>query len=322
MPIQPATRTNTRPQPFSGPGKPATQPRIASLGDATTNPIANPGLGTFRPAPSLYTGPARDHFMKSRPHPAGLATRPAAPPRFSGLWATRTAALGQRNDDGFFGTWPLTGKQLKNIATIDDDPYVGQSPIRLQVSLGLNHAQLCDALDDLAESLRPDPELDTPIMDRIIESFHSPTETRMLNGHPVTLKKVGEGSFGVVYRLSDGENTYAFKVHREKDRFYGYPDHSPFQEAATGQYLTAHNINKDVVRFYVSNPDLGWNLTEFVTPYANRNRRSGKTMHEAGIALSDERYNNRIGHVRVDLGGALRACDPNSPPEEDWDSFY
>jgi len=223
--------------------------------------------------------------------------------------STLQASLGRPDSNGFHGSWPLTGKQLKNIVKVDANPYVGQTPMMLQAHLKMTDRQLFEYLDDLAEELRP--EEDIPLVDRILAEFHTPTQTITVNEHPLQIKKVGEGSFGVVYKLTDGEKSYAFKVHKSRDRFDGYSDHSPYQEAATGAYLTAHNIIKDVVRFHAANPEFGWTLSEFITLHRDDARkRDGFTLRQAGMAIGDNHYNNTIGNVRVDLGGPVREENP------------
>lgn len=189
----------------------------------------------------------------------------------------------------------------------DTDPYIGQAPTELQADTGLKGEQLFRVLDQLSgqvqEYLRNFPSKDSP------RPEHTPMQKISRDGAEITLRLLGSGDFGIAYELNDGKRSYAFKVHREPDEGIMedyFPEHSVYQEAANGMYLTTNLITKDVARFYASNPKQHWSLSEFILPTASVAERDGKTLKEVGLSMSDDGERNRVAHIRVDLGGEVK----------------
>lgn len=188
---------------------------------------------------------------------------------FSGKLATEAAKKGNKEKK-----LPLTQSELNSILNKDDNPYI--DTLSDSLLAGEPKELWFATLDNLAARIR--------------QGFSDPPS-------------LGTGKYGTVYHIGIGGKPYALKVFKQEN---GEPEHSPYQEAATGAYLTHHNITKDVVRFYAANPQQGWVLTEYIKAGPSITReRPGITRTAGGICIEDGHEDNAVAGVRVDLGGAV-----------------
>ncbi|MBY0450009.1 MAG: hypothetical protein K2X01_05225 [Cyanobacteria bacterium] len=152
-----------------------------------------------------------------------------------------------------------------------------------------------------------------------------------------TLRRVGSGNYGQVYRFQiygnrQSSSSLALKVfHPEVSRSHKHTKaHGSWSESATGMWLS-NKAHDQLARFYAANPRVGWNLIEFIDPNKKSprkkiqsspgekrsNRGSKHSMNQAPTIAAnflDNTGENNIHGIRVDYGGI-------SPQEETDNSF-
>jgi hypothetical protein len=209
-------------------------------------------------------------------------------PRFQGRQATTIATETHQS-----------GQQLAALLQADSDPYIGQSPDNLRTQTAMEETPLRLALDALAHRLRKRPN-------------SAKQGLRKLNApEPFTsqsIRKAGQGRMGQVYKLGETPNAFALKVFRHPSESMVEEreiEIAPFQETANGLFLT-HRNTRNVSKFYLANPSKGWTLMEYISRKNNLNNRSGKTLDEQNLFLTDTgNPANFINGIRVDHGDHL-----------------
>ena len=234
-----------------------------------------------------------------RPMERMAARHPYQGLAFSGQWATNAASVGTITVLG--QARPLRVAALKNKVQRDSDPYIGQIPVAFQQALGLTEEQIFKGLDQMAARRNASPLV---ALGAYLLSFFNGSGSDSHFEELVKPRLIGQGSFGWVYKLGVGNQAVAFKIHIDGSRPI-YDVHSAYQEAATGQFFAAHQVTKDVSRFYAANPKIGWSLTEYIDETASVANREGLTIQEAGLLLGDDHHKNRIAGIRVDFGGEV-----------------
>ncbi len=206
------------------------------------------------------------------------------------------------------------------------NPYMGYIPETLQQAMGLSEAEVCQWLDTQGKWMHT--YLTTKNKDRRLFVATLPKPILDAKGktvRTVAFTRVGDGSFGAVFRVKIGNEQYAFKIFSE-ETYSGIPQteddrfisslHGPYKEAANGIYLNSKQV-EDIVPFYMANPLIGWQMTAFIE--AEQEEASGAplkkdpegevTLPSLRLRFYDERDNNYVDGVRVDLGGLGRSAD-------------
>ncbi|MBY0450284.1 MAG: hypothetical protein K2X01_06640 [Cyanobacteria bacterium] len=250
----------------------------------------------------------------------GYRAHVAKPLYFGGPITTRRAANQLLSE--------ATVKKL--LAKEPENPYMGYIPETLQQAMGLSEAEVCQWLD--AQGKRMHTVLTTKNLDQRL--FVAPLPKPITDAKGNTIKtvaftRVGDGSFGAVFRVKIGDEKYALKIFSE-ETYSGIPEteddrfisslHGPYKEAANGIYLNSKQV-EGIVPFYMANPLIGWQLTAFIEedqtnmePGAPQKNKTPKNDRDAEVSLSDLRLrfydegdNNYVDDVRVDLGGLGRS---------------
>ena len=176
----------------------------------------------------------------------------------------------------------------------------------------------------------------TPVLQAL--SHHKPKfMSGKLKGSHIrfTLRRVGSGNYGQVYRFQIHGNrlsssSLALKVFHP-DLSISHKEvktHGSWSESATGMWLSNRTHDK-LARFYAANPRAGWNLIEFIDPNKKNPR---KKIHQAPTErrihccsdhflspnsairanFLDNTPENRIHDIRVDYGGISPEKKPNT----------
>jgi hypothetical protein len=189
----------------------------------------------------------------------------------------------------------LPHEKLKRKLRREGDPYLGRLPETLPQTWKVGSKEALQQLDLWADQLRGlTPSYGTPLPNVL------KVQQCGLQKANTQLHFIDFGTYGHVYALRIGRQTFAFKVFN--------PDHlyrkDPYEEAAIGQYFTAQKT-RDLSRFYIANPAKGWMLMEFIGPDTRLAGRPGKSIEEHGYRFGDDGGGNRINGIRVDYGYLL-----------------
>lgn len=222
-----------------------------------------------------------------------LMTQPylarSAPPRFSGELLTRECGK----------SW-LKGHQLLELAAQDTDSYVGEMP-----DTKMKKETLLARLEHLADFIQGLGKCMPSILTQWLQQFPLP--------HGLEISYLDSGEFGHVFKVSVGQQHYAFKVLRQ-----GTVDE--IAEIANGAYLTA-KTTRDLARFHLGNVEKVWYLAEMIDQNSMPLvQRSGKTIEEQGFRFMDHDSadsSNRINGIRVDYG-CMQKLDIPPVPKLTW----
>ena len=219
--------------------------------------------------------------------------------------------------------WP-TAMQLRSILQRYDEKigqhYVGQIPEPVATAFG-SASQAVRILDQLAPMLRTMDWLTSLVhvsdhqLGRVEDgSKNKAPDIRLTlrsNQQQITLRYLGKGASGIVYRLSLGENqpSYALKTFFWPDPESSY-NKGMYGETSTALFLS-HQF-EDVATFYCARPDKGWKLQELITPDASVALRKGTSIqHDPNVVLFDDERSdsrgpgNHINGIRFDYGGII-----------------
>lgn len=185
----------------------------------------------------------------------------------------------------------ISGPQLQAAMAKAHQFHYGEVPTELQSALGQSDADIWKSINHLGKTMYGNR----------LTRGESKTVT-LKKGGQATLDYLGEGMHGVVYKLTAGDQSYAFKVFHPATAGTGIP----FNEVANGAFLTSHGVS-DASKLFMANPDKNWTMMEYIPHDANLAERSGPSMAELGITLSDEGTKNRINGILIDHGGTLKA---------------
>ncbi len=213
------------------------------------------------------------------PHPVSQPRAESV--RFGGV----TGTLADRH-------W-MSPKAFQNLLNIASTPYIGRLPDALRQAVEGSPKQVYQALDELAPLLRKLRNCDTDDLAFRI----GPSNV------PVTLHQIGSGSYGIVYRLTVNQQSFALKVYHHTTEV---STHGSYGESATGLYFSQQNL-KDVARFHFGNPKAGWGVFELITSGMSVATRKGQSIKAFPVVLEDDRDVNRINGIRVDYGGILKS---------------
>ncbi len=141
--------------------------------------------------------------------------------------------------------------------------------------------------------------------------FRLPEFSVLLGGERIHVEYVGSGGWASVYKLSIGDQSYAFRVYYDRvDNGIG-----AYSDLAAGLFYTRHGITKDMVKTYAGNYQDRWVLAEFLDETTDINNREGMTLAEARFKFSAEKDSfevnpqNYRNHVRQDLGGGTHETE-------------
>jgi hypothetical protein len=187
----------------------------------------------------------------------------------------------------------VSPKTLKTMLEVSGRPYVGRLPASLVQAMPLQPQALLNALDTLAEILRPLGRLPNGMTVGCILSE---------NGLPLGLKKLGGGAAGSVYQLTVHHQQYALKIYHNIDNAEENTVHGVWAETRVGLYFYRHPL-KDIVRFYCANPMAGWVLFELITAEVSLEKRKGPLLNTFPLVFVDNHENNRLHGILIDYGG-------------------
>lgn len=191
--------------------------------------------------------------------------------------------------------------------------YFGTIPLQFTQA---NPSVSPEALDELAKNLRK-LEQETPLEEGVIlNQSHvdslfpksliktlgrkkSPIETLFQNNE-FKIKKLGAGVSGDVYQLSLNDESFAFKVFRPDRK--GQKTQDVYREITVGSRLTKLGI-RDISKLYAaSTSNHPWTLMEYIGPDTKLDDRTGPTLKEMKIYVSDDNAKNRVNGILVDYG--------------------
>jgi HEAT repeat protein len=201
----------------------------------------------------------------------------------------------------------LSAAGLQQILTQDPSATVGKLPGPLSRLLKQDARLFLQALDTLHPLLQGMNSADLPGL-----RFDLGEANR-----PVTLEFQGQGSYGIVYRLTVQDQVYALKVY--------HPDkanelHGPFAETATALYFSNQQL-KNLARFYCAHPQTGWALYEFIAPEMAASTRTGKLLESFDVVRLDDSHPNSHNGIRLDYGGLHPKKDSEPPPALPAEAF-
>jgi hypothetical protein len=195
----------------------------------------------------------------------------------------------------------VSPQTLQALLAVSPSPYVGRLPapvVRSLLAAGVAPRQAFEALDALAAALqgvRAVPGLS------LTARLGGPT------GPPLTLAPVGNGAFGSVYRLTLADQVLALKCYFEVDHITG--SHGPWGESAAALYWSRTRF-RDLSQYHFGNPQAGWGVFEFIDPDTPPTRpRSGPSIYEQPVSLTDCGGENQINGIQVDYGGIVKRSD-------------
>lgn len=220
----------------------------------------------------------KEHHQRA--HQPIASTPPASETRFSGL----THNLRGRH-------W-LDAPQLRRLIQTAPTPYVGNLPKAWVHWAPQNPKQIYHMLDELA-----------PILRTLGKGTDINLEFRLKQSQsPIQLDFIGHGSYGSVYRLKVGGQSFALKVyHRPEEAAQN--GHGAYAECATGLFFS-DKPRRDIAQFFFANPQAGWSVGEFIAPTMSAETRPGPAIRDnTQIKLGDDRTPNNINSIRIDWGG-------------------
>ncbi|MBY0450010.1 MAG: hypothetical protein K2X01_05230 [Cyanobacteria bacterium] len=134
----------------------------------------------------------------------------------------------------------------------------------------------------------------------------------------LVIVKINSGQFGEVFAIQlqqkdkPPSQPLALKVFRSEVNKSGLTKpshrfiHGTWAEIATG-LRWSHRRYKDLVHFYVANPQKDWMLSEWIDSRSTKSRKASGYFTQEGKAFSsDFKDENYIEGIRVDMGGISR----------------
>ena len=224
-------------------------------------------------------------------------------PRFGGVQATRAVQTGRWAD-------------LKELFRQDGDMYLGEPPAVLTQTTGLSARGLGEVLNTLCSDMRdlireerknhwgrPRETWQGEHRDnqhwcrnikrmREIAQAHSPKLKRQCG---LTLDYIAGGTFGAVFKLTAGKQSYALKV---------FPDLINHHEALKAIHFTHKNV-RDLAHCYWADSQEGWLLMEYIDSGTQLEDREGPSFAELGVSVTDiGRHDDEIGDHN-DINGII-----------------
>lgn len=197
----------------------------------------------------------------------------------------------------------LNDQELKAFLSEENDPYIENylPDVFFDKTIDLSHQKqtILKRLDSTAKLLS---QIDVALYKSagFDKKLNLPPMELDLGSKKATLTYAGSGNFGSVFKLSIGQEQFAFKAFFKRDSEFLFS--GPYNESALGCYITAKNV-RNMPHLIAANPQNGWIMSEFIDENFENPHFEGPKWQNLDMTVFDPFTDNEL---KDDLGNKYR----------------